>query len=349
MGARQHAGADFDRAHGARVAAVDARLALQDLVAHDLGFLLEQQTVELDVVKRHALVLQCLLDGGRGLAQRLGTGLLATNLIGRAELRLGQRAHFLDEGFVLGFRRPGAVVGPQRLSGFAHQLVNGVDGDLALVVAKHHGAQHHVFGQLVGFGFDHQNGAFSAGNDQIQRAALARGGAGVQHVFAVNITHAGRADGAVERNAADRQRRAHADHGGDVGIDLGVQRQRVDDDVHFVEEAVGKQRADRAVDQARCERLQLARLGFALEEAAGNLAGGVRFLDVVDGEREEILPRLGRLAGGHGGQDDGAVDVDQHGAGGLAGDFARFHDDGLVAPLEGLGDFVEQTHRLLLV
>ena len=34
--ARQHAGADRDRTHGARVAAVDARLAGQDLVAHDL-------------------------------------------------------------------------------------------------------------------------------------------------------------------------------------------------------------------------------------------------------------------------------------------------------------------------
>ena len=32
-----------DRAHGARVAAVDARLAGQDLVAHDLGFELEQE------------------------------------------------------------------------------------------------------------------------------------------------------------------------------------------------------------------------------------------------------------------------------------------------------------------
>jgi hypothetical protein len=46
----------------------------------------------------------------------------------------------------------------------------------------------------------------------------------------------------------------------------------------------------------------------------------------------------------HGGQHHGVVDVDQHGAGGLAGDFAGFHGDRVLAPLEGLGDFVEHGH-----
>ena len=51
VGARQHAVADLDGAHGARVAAVDARLAGQDLAAHDLGFDVEQQVVDLDGVE----------------------------------------------------------------------------------------------------------------------------------------------------------------------------------------------------------------------------------------------------------------------------------------------------------
>ena len=38
MGARQHAGANGDRAHGAGIAAIDARLAVENLAAHDLGF-----------------------------------------------------------------------------------------------------------------------------------------------------------------------------------------------------------------------------------------------------------------------------------------------------------------------
>jgi hypothetical protein len=83
----------------------------------------------------------------------------------------------------------------------------------------------------------------------------------------------------------------------------------VDDDLHFVEEAIGEQRADRAVDQAAGQRFQLARAAFALEEAAGDLAGGVGLLDVVDGQREEVLAGLGLGLGHHGGQHHGVVDA----------------------------------------
>ena len=67
------------------------------------------------------------------------------------------------------------------------------------------------------------------------------------------------------------------------------------DDLHFVEEALGEQRADRAVDQARGQRLLLGRAAFALEEAAGDAARGVGLLDVVDREREEVLARTAFL------------------------------------------------------
>ena len=129
--------------------------------------------------------------------------------------------------------------------------------------------------------------------------------------------------------------------------DLGVQRQHVDDDLHFVEEAFREQRAERAVDQARGQRLELARAAFALEEAAGDLAGGVGLLDVVDGQREEVLARLGVLGGDDGGEHHGVVDVDDDGAARLARDLAGFQRDGVLAPLEGLGDFVEHAHVCL--
>ncbi len=114
--------------------------------------------------------------------------------------------------------------------------------------------------------------------------------------------------------------------------------------MHFVEEAFRKQRANRAIDQAAGEGFVLAGLGFAFEEAAGNLASGVGFLDVIDRERKEILAGLRAFRSHHSGQHHGVVDVDQHSAGSLAGDFARFHDDGLVTPLERLGNFVKNAH-----
>ena len=49
------------------------------------------------------------------------------------------------------------------LAGDFDQFVDGVDGGLHLGVAEHHAAQHHVFRQLEGFGFDHQHGGFGTG------------------------------------------------------------------------------------------------------------------------------------------------------------------------------------------
>ena len=42
VGTRQHADLDRDRAHGLEVAAVDARLAVEDALAHDAALELEQ-------------------------------------------------------------------------------------------------------------------------------------------------------------------------------------------------------------------------------------------------------------------------------------------------------------------
>ena len=66
----------------------------------------------------------------------------------------------------------------------------------------------------------------------------------------------------------------------------------VHDDLGLVAEALGEQRPDRPVDQARGQHLLLGRPAFALEEAAGDLAGGEGLLLVVHGEREEIVAGL---------------------------------------------------------
>ena len=141
VGARQRAGTDLDRPHGAGVAAVDARLAGQDLAAHDLGLDVEHQAVELGRVELVAFGLQVGLHGAAGFAQGLGSGLLAADLVGSAQLFLGQVVDLGDEAFVAGRRLPV----PHRLAGVAHQFVDGVDRDLALLMAEHHGAEHHFF------------------------------------------------------------------------------------------------------------------------------------------------------------------------------------------------------------
>jgi len=149
--------------------------------------------------------------------------------------------------------------------------------------------------------------------------------------------HAGGTDRAVEGDAGDGQRRRGADHRSDVRIGLLAGGDDGADDLHFVHEAFREQRADRPVDQARSQGFLLGRTAFALEEATGDLAGGVGLLLVVHGQREEALARVGGLGADHGHQyADVVIDGHQHCAGCLAGDAARLKGYGRLTELEFL-------------
>ena len=128
--------------------------------------------------------------------------------------------------------------------------MNRVDRDLALLMAEHNGAKHDFFAQLLGLGFDHQDSRFGASNHQVEHRVLARGLTRIEHVFTVDVAHAGSTDRAAERDAADGQGRADSNQGRNISIDFRIERQRVHDNVHFVEKTFREQRTDRAVDQA---------------------------------------------------------------------------------------------------
>src|SRR6185437_11095124 len=108
-------------------------------------------------------------------------------------------------------------------------------------------------------------------------------------------------------------------------------REHGGDHLRLVLEAFYEQRPDRPVDQARGERLLLARPALALEEAAGDLAGGVGSFLVIDGEGEEIHAGARALRGHHGGQHAGLAVLGKDGGVGLAGDAARLKTE-LAAP-----------------
>jgi hypothetical protein len=78
------------------------------------------------------------------------------------------------------------------------------------------------------------------------------------------------------------------------GIVLRVRGEHEALHLHLVPESVREQRADRAVREAHRDDLLRRRAAFSLEEAAGDLAGRVRLLPVVDGQREEVDAGPGR-------------------------------------------------------
>ena len=83
--------------------------------------------------------------------------------------------------------------------------------------------------------------------------------------------------------------------------------------------AVGEQRTDRAIDKARRQRILFRRTALALEVAAGNPAGRVIFLGVVDGQRKKIDAFLRLFCRDHGGEYGGLAVGSEYRSVGLAG------------------------------
>ena len=220
------------------------------------------------------------------------------------------------------------------LGGLLGELDDRVDHRLEAAVAEHDGAEHVVLGELLGFRFDHQHGVGGAGDDEVELRFGHLVDLRVEDERAVDHADAGAADRAHEGHAGEGQRGRGGDHGDDVGIVLEVMAENGDDDLRLAAVAVGEERADRAVDQAGDERLVLARTAFALEVAAGDLAGGEGLFLVVDGQREEVDARLSARARDDGGEHRGLAVGGEHGAVGLAGNLAGLEDELAARPVD---------------
>ena len=300
VSARQHADLGHDRPHRLHVAAVDALAGVEDVPAHDLGFELLEDVGDLQLrIRRvlHALRTEMRNRLGLGGIDRLVALHLVGDRIGGAQVTLDQAEHFLFQRLVVGQREVARLLG-----GLLGELDDGVDHRLEMPVAEHHGAEHHVFGQLLRFQLDHQHGVLRAGDDEVELALRHLVEHRVEHVFVVDEADARRADRPHERSARKRQRRRGRDQRQDVGIVLEIMRQRRHDDLGFVAPTRGEQRPHRAIDQPRDQRLFLGRAAFALEIAAGNAACCVEFFLVVDGEREKVDAFSRLLGGDHGRQ-----------------------------------------------
>src|ERR1700677_332419 len=121
MSAREHAGANADGAYGLRVTAVDSRMSLQDPLAHQPIFQIEEFVADLIGGESRALTARELLERGRLDLADLGvTLLLFGDRVGGDQILLGKGAH-RGLQFRVDFRR-GPV--PLRLAGFGGEFVD---------------------------------------------------------------------------------------------------------------------------------------------------------------------------------------------------------------------------------
>ena len=331
VGARQHADFGDDVADGLGVAAVDALAGVEDVPANDLGFQFLEHAGDAQLVVFRLLAFREVVRHHLflGLADRGVAILLDRNGVGGAQVLLDQAEHFLFQRAFVDDLDVARLLG-----GLLGELDDRLDHRLEVPVAEHHGAEHDVFVELLGFRFHHQHGVGGAGDDEVELGFDHLVERRVEHVFVVDEADAGGADRALEGRAGNRQRRGGGDQRQNVGIVLHVVRQHGDDDLGLVAPAVDEQRTDRAVDQAGNQRLLFGRTAFALEIAAGNAARGVGLFLVVDGQRQEVDAFARRLRGDDGGEHDGLAIGRQHGAVGLTGDLAGFKLEGTSTPVD---------------
>ena len=207
-------------------------------------------------------------------------------------------------------------------------------------------AQHAFLVNFRRADFDHVDAVLVAGENHVQIGVLQLGDGGVEDISqAVIGDDAADADGggrSFERRVGDRQRGGCGGAGEHVGVVLAIVRHDPYLDLDLVDEAIGEERTDRAVDHPHREDLFLVWRALALAEAAWELARRGGLLAVVDGEREEV-EALARL-GADDGRQDGAPGVVGH-DGGVAqfGDFAGLEDEVRPAISRSDSDVLHET------
>ena len=91
-----------------------------------------------------------------------------------------------------------STVGPVRrlevarlLGGLFGQADDRLDHRLEMLVAEHHGAEHHVLGQFLGLGLDHQHRVGGAGDDEVEGRVLHLVQRRIELVLAVDVGRRG--------------------------------------------------------------------------------------------------------------------------------------------------------------
>ncbi len=300
---------------------VDPATGLENLTADDLGLeFLQQAADDRDIDRiRRVLTGELLLGGGLHLAELVRTLLLVGEFVGSPQAILGLGA---DPGHDVGEIR--RLVVPRLLRATFGEGDDEVDDVLGSLVAFDHGAEHDLLGELLGFGLDHHHGVRRAGHHQVELGAFEVLDGRVDGVVTILVGDPRRTDRPHEGDARNGEGRGGRDHRDDVGIVLEVVTENGADDLHFVLEAGGEERADRTVDETRGKGLLFRRPAFALEEAAGDAACGVALFLVVHGQREEVLPRPGLALADHGREDGGFAVGRKNRPIGLTGDPSGF-------------------------
>src|SRR5205085_11917164 len=140
--------------------------------------------------------------------------------------------------------------------------------------------------------------------------------------LAIDPANPGSAERSLPGNIADHERSRGADQSHHIRVIFPIRAQNDALHLDLVVPALGKERANRAVDEARSQDFLFRRTSFAFEVAAGEFAGGSGFFSIIDGQGEKILTFFG-FRGADGRYDDnGFAQLDSNSTVGLFSDFS---------------------------
>jgi len=189
---------------------------------------------------------------------------------------------------------------------------------------------------LGGPDLDHVDAVGVAGQNEVQIGELHLGVRGVQHELLALLGHqpadANRGHGALERSIAQAQGRRPGAARQHVGVVLAVVAHDPHLDLDLIDEAVGKERADGAIDHPHGEDFLLVRRPLALAEASGELTARPELLAVITLKGEVVQPRT-RIGPYCRGQNRGVRVGRDHRPVGQPGDLAGLEPEGTAADL----------------
>ncbi len=293
MRARQHLDLRAQRANLGRLAIVDTAILFENRAADAVAMHLVPRLGELVATVGEARA-QFVDDAVGECVKRGAALLLAADLERLFEFA---RDSLLDGGDYFGrdyFGREFALGLARKLL----QLVLQLEDRAHLLMCGEERLENRLFVDDVGAAFQHHDRIGRGGDHQRDVAVLEIADKGIDDELAIDPAHAHGGNGAVVRYVGDFQRGRRRDQREHIRIVVAVRGKHRNDDLRFLVVALGEQRTHRAVDKARRENFFLRGASLALEETAGNLAGGEGPFLVVDGEREKVH-LLAALVGRH--------------------------------------------------
>ena len=162
------------------------------------------------------------------------------------------------------------------------------------------GLHHAILADLVGGRLNHDDGLIGTHDHEIEVAPIHLVQTRIEDQPVIDQTDPDRSNRPVEGDLRGVERCRSAVDGQNVRVDVRLGRQDHGDNLRFVLVVRGKERAQRAIEQATHDDFPLRGPALPFEETAGNLSGGVGIFAIIAGQghKAAVGPRLGLGARG---------------------------------------------------